>query len=158
MSDKIFVKMTLDGGKTIDLELYPKIAPISANNFAKLCREGFYDGTVFHRVVPDFVIQGGDPSGTGTGGPGYQIKGEFKANGVENNIKHVRGVLSMARSAPFDSAGSQFFIMHDDAPHLDGQYAAFGAVTNGMDVVDGVVADFFAGKKTAITSTEVTEA
>lgn len=131
----------LDGGGIIELELYPDIAPISVDNFVKLINEGFYDGVVFHRVVPGFVIQGGDPTGTGAGGPGYQIKGEFQANGVTNDLLHTRGVLSMARSMSFDSAGSQFFIMVDDAPHLDGQYAAFGKVTSGMEVVDQIVED-----------------
>ena len=140
-----------DGGK-IELELYPDIAPISTENFIKLASSGFYDGVTFHRVVPGFVIQGGDPTGTGAGGPGYHIKGEFLANGVKNDLKHTRGVLSMARAMAYDSAGSQFFIMVEDAPHLDGQYAAFGKVTSGMEVVDKVVSDSQNGK-TAVMKT-----
>ncbi len=130
--------ITMESGKTIELELYPEIAPMSVQNFKDLCNKHFYDGLIFHRVIPGFMIQGGCPDGTGMGGPGYRIKGEFTANGVNNTLKHKRGVLSMARSAHPDSAGSQFFIMHADAPHLDGQYAAFGAVTAGMDVVDEI--------------------
>lgn len=122
----------------IKVELYPEIAPNTVNNFVSLVRKGFYDGTIFHRVIPGFMIQGGDPEGTGMGGPGYHIKGEFAANGVENPIKHVRGVISMARAQDPDSAGSQFFIMHADAPYLDGQYAAFGKVVSGMEVVDQI--------------------
>ena len=128
----------MENGKKIKIELDATAAPISAANFEKLVREGFYDGLKFHRVIPGFMIQGGDPNGNGTGGPGYTIKGEFAANGVENPIKHVRGVVSMARAQDPDSAGSQFFIMHEDAPHLDGQYAAFGRVVEGMDVVDEI--------------------
>lgn len=123
---------------TIEIELYEDKAPKTVENFIKLVKEGFYDGLIFHRVIPGFMIQGGCPKGTGTGGPGYTIKGEFSANGVENDLKHERGVLSMARSMDPDSAGSQFFIMHQDAPHLDGQYAAFGRVTKGIDVVDEI--------------------
>ena len=137
----IQAEIELQDGGVIALELYPETAPISVENFVKLARDGFYDGVIFHRVVPGFGIQGGDPTGTGMGGPGYQIKGEFRANGVKNDLKHTRGVLSMARAQAYDSAGSQFFIMVDDAPHLDGQYAAFGRVTNGMDVVDKIVED-----------------
>ena len=137
----IQAEIELQDGGVIALELYPETAPISVENFVKLARDGFYDGVIFHRVVPGFVIQGGDPTGTGMGGPGYQIKGEFRANGVKNDLKHTRGVLSMARAQAYDSAGSQFFIMVEDAPHLDGQYAAFGRVTNGMDVVDKIVED-----------------
>ncbi len=128
----------MENGKKIKLELYPDIAPISCENFEKLVREGFYDGLTFHRVIPGFMIQGGCPKGNGTGGPGYSIKDEFAANGIKNDLKHTRGVLSMARSMMPDSAGSQFFIMHKDAPHLDGQYAAFGKVIEGMDVVDEI--------------------
>ena len=131
----------LQDGGSIGLELYPDIAPISTENFLKLAREGFYNGVTFHRVVPGFVIQGGDPTGTGMGGPGYTIKGEFAANGVKNDLKHTRGVISMARSMDPNSAGSQFFIVVDDAPHLDGQYAAFGRVTSGMECVDKIVED-----------------
>ena len=131
----------LQDGGSIGLELYPDIAPISTENFLKLAREGFYNGVTFHRVVTGFVIQGGDPTGTGMGGPGYTIKGEFAANGVKNDLKHTRGVISMARSMDPNSAGSQFFIVVDDAPHLDGQYAAFGRVTSGMECVDKIVED-----------------
>ena len=127
-------------GSTMKGELYEDIAPISASNFAKLATEGFYDGLKFHRVIPGFMIQGGDPEGTGMGGPGWTIKGEFAQNGVNNPIKHKRGVISMARAMDPDSAGSQFFIMHADADYLDGQYAAFGHVVSGMDVVDRIAA------------------
>ena len=123
---------------TITAELYPEIAPNTVNNFISLINKEFYDGLIFHRVIKGFMIQGGDPDGVGTGGPGYSIKGEFAINGVENNLKHTAGVLSMARSMMPDSAGSQFFIMHKDAPHLDGQYAAFGKVTDGMDTVNAI--------------------
>ncbi|MBQ4362921.1 MAG: peptidylprolyl isomerase [Oscillospiraceae bacterium] len=128
----------MENGDKMKIELYPDIAPISAENFEKLVKEGFYDGLIFHRVIPGFMIQGGDPEGTGMGGPGYHIKGEFAANGVKNDLKHTRGVLSMARSMMPDSAGSQFFIMHADAPHLDGNYAAFGKVVEGMETVDKI--------------------
>ena len=124
---------------TIKAELYPEIAPNTVNNFISLIRKGFYDGTIFHRVIPGFMIQGGDPDGTGMGGPGYGIKGEFAMNGFENNLKHTTGVLSMARSQRPNSAGSQFFIMVDDAPHLDGQYAAFGKVIEGMEAAQAIV-------------------
>ncbi len=130
--------ITMESGNTITLELYPDIAPITVANFKELCEEGFYDGLTFHRIISGFMIQGGDPEGTGMGGPGHTIKGEFSANGVTNNLKHTRGVISMARSQAYDSAGSQFFIMHEDAPHLDGQYAAFGKVIDGMDTVDEI--------------------
>ena len=123
---------------TIKAELYGNIAPITVENFVKLVREGFYDGLTFHRIISGFMIQGGDPNGNGTGGSSQTIKGEFSANGVENPLKHTRGVLSMARSSMPDSASSQFFIMHQDASHLDGQYAAFGMVTEGMDIVDAI--------------------
>ena len=128
-----------DGGKIV-AELYPDLAPISVNNFISLIKKGFYDGLIFHRVISGFMIQGGDPQGIGIGGPGYCIKGEFSANGVKNPISHKRGVLSMARAQAMDSAGSQFFIMHADGDFLDGQYAAFGAVTEGLDVVDAIAA------------------
>ena len=128
----------MENGKKIKIELYPDIAPISCENFEKLVKSGFYDGLTFHRVIPGFMIQGGCQNGTGTGGPGWTIKGEFASNGVKNDLKHTRGVLSMARSMMPDSAASQFFIMHDDAPHLDGQYAAFGKVVEGMEVVDEI--------------------
>ena len=134
------VIIEMENGKKIKLELYPEIAPISCENFEKLVRSGFYDGLIFHRVISGFMIQGGCPQGTGTGGPGWHIKGEFAANGVKNDLKHTRGVLSMARAQNPDSAGSQFFIMHQDAPYLDGQYAAFGKVVEGMDVVDEIAA------------------
>jgi peptidyl-prolyl cis-trans isomerase B (cyclophilin B) len=128
----------VDGGQ-IEIELYPHIAPNTVNNFISLVQKGFYDGLIFHRVIPGFMIQGGDPQGTGTGGPGYAIKGEFTANGFANDLKHTRGVISMARAANPDSAGSQFFIMVADAPHLDGQYAAFGRVVSGLEVADAIV-------------------
>lgn len=127
-----------DGG-IMKGELYEDIAPKTVENFVELAEKGFYDGTIFHRVIPGFMIQGGDPEGTGMGGPGYTIKGEFTANGFKNDLKHTRGVLSMARAMDPDSAGSQFFIMTSDAPHLDGQYAAFGKVTEGMDEADKIV-------------------
>lgn len=132
------VTIEMENGKQIKLELYSDAAPITTENFIKLVKEGFYDGLIFHRVIPGFMIQGGCPDGTGMGGPGYTIKGEFSSNGVENNLKHTRGVISMARAMNPNSAGSQFFIMHADAPHLDGQYAAFGKVIEGMDVVDEI--------------------
>ena len=126
-------------GDVMSGELYPEVAPITVENFEKLASEGFYDGLTFHRVIPGFMIQGGCPIGNGTGGPGHNIKGEFRANGVANDIKHERGVLSMARAMHPDSAGSQFFIMVENAPHLDGQYAAFGKITEGMDAADKIV-------------------
>lgn len=132
------ITIEMENGKQIKLELYPDKAPITCENFIKLVKDGFYDGLIFHRVIDGFMIQGGCPDGTGMGGPGHEIKGEFAANGIENDIKHNRGVISMARSMMKDSAGSQFFIMHQDAPHLDGQYAAFGKVIEGMDVVDEI--------------------
>ena len=128
----------MENGGTMTLELYPEIAPITVENFVKLANEGFYNGLIFHRVIAGFMIQGGDPTGTGMGGPGYQIKGEFASNGVKNTLKHTRGVISMARSMHPDSAGSQFFIMHQNAPHLDGSYAAFGKLTEGFDVLDRI--------------------
>ncbi len=130
----------MENGDVMKGELYPEIAPITVENFEKLAGEGFYDGLIFHRVIPGFMIQGGCPKGNGTGGPGYTIKGEFAANGVANDLKHTRGVLSMARSMMPNSAGSQFFVMVADAPHLDGQYAAFGKVTEGMEAADKIVA------------------
>jgi peptidyl-prolyl cis-trans isomerase B (cyclophilin B) len=132
------VTITMDNGDVIKAELYPEIAPISVNNFISLIKQGFYDGLIFHRVIKNFMIQGGCPEGTGMGGPGYSIKGEFAQNGVTNDLKHTEGVLSMARSMHPDSAGSQFFIMHKTSPHLDGSYAAFGKVTEGMDVVNRI--------------------
>lgn len=130
--------ITMAGGEKIVVELEPKIAPNTVANFISLVEDGFYDGLIFHRVIPDFMIQGGDPEGTGMGGPGYSIAGEFTANGFENNFKHTRGVISMARSQDPDSAGSQFFIMHEDDTNLDGQYAAFGKVTEGIEAVDRI--------------------
>nr|WP_298877045.1 peptidylprolyl isomerase [uncultured Mogibacterium sp.] len=129
----------MENGATMSGELYEDIAPKSVENFVELCEKGFYDGLIFHRVIPGFMIQGGCPDGTGMGGPGYSIPGEFSANGFKNDLKHSRGVLSMARSMNPNSAGSQFFIMVEDAPHLDGQYAAFGKVTEGMDEADRIV-------------------
>ena len=134
------ITIEMENGKIIKAELDAAAAPITVENFIKLVGEGFYDGLIFHRVIPGFMIQGGCPEGTGTGGPGYTIKGEFKSNGVDNPIKHSRGVLSMARAMHPDSAGSQFFIMHADSPHLDGQYAAFGRVVEGIEVVDEIAA------------------
>lgn len=128
----------MENGKTMTLELYPDKAPITVKNFVDLAEKGFYDGLIFHRVIEGFMIQGGDPDGTGCGGPGYSIKGEFSSNGVKNDLKHTRGVISMARSMAPDSAGSQFFIMHEDAPHLDGQYAAFGKLTDGFETLDEI--------------------
>lgn len=132
------VVIELENGKQIKLELYPEKAPITVENFLKLVKEGFYDGLIFHRVIEGFMIQGGDPEGTGMGGAKDKIKGEFGENGVPNDIKHVRGVISMARSRQPDSASSQFFIVHKDTPHLDGKYAAFGKVVEGMDAVDEI--------------------
>ena len=132
------VTITMTNGDVMKAELYPEIAPNTVNNFISLVQKGFYDGLIFHRVISGFMIQGGDPRGTGMGGPGYSIKGEFAMNGVRNDLKHTRGVLSMARSMMPNSAGSQFFIMHANAPHLDGQYAAFGKVVEGLDVVDKI--------------------
>ena len=129
----------MENGGVMSGELYPEIAPISVENFEKLANSGFYNGLEFHRVIPGFMIQGGCPEGNGTGGPGWNIKGEFEANGVRNDLDHTRGVLSMARAMHPDSAGSQFFIMVEDAPHLDGQYAAFGKITEGMETADAIV-------------------
>jgi len=134
------VTITMDDGKDIVVELYPDIAPITVENFVKLVKDGFYDGLTFHRIIPGFMIQGGDPDGNGTGGPGWTIKGEFSSNGVKNDLHHARGVISMARAMDPDSAGSQFFIMHADAAYLDGEYAAFGKVIDGMDEVDRIAA------------------
>ena len=132
------VTIEMENGDKIKLELFPDKAPESVGNFVSLAKSGFYDGLIFHRVISGFMIQGGDPTGTGMGGPGYRIKGEFRRNGFINPIKHTRGVISMARSMMPNSAGSQFFIMHEDAPHLDGGYAAFGRVTEGMEAVDRI--------------------
>ena len=132
------IEIEMESGGIIKLELYPDVAPITVENFVSLVKDGFYDGLIFHRVIKGFMIQGGDPQGTGFGGSGKTIKGEFKKNGVENNISHVRGVISMARSQKMDSASSQFFIVQEDSTYLDGAYAAFGRVTEGMDVVDEI--------------------
>ena len=132
------VTITMENGDVMKAELYPEIAPNTVNNFISLVKKGFYDGLIFHRVINGFMIQGGCPEGTGMGGPNYSIKGEFSQNGFKNDLKHTEGVLSMARSMRPDSAGSQFFIMHKAAPHLDGEYAAFGKVIEGMDVVDKI--------------------
>ena len=136
---KQIVTFEMENGDIMKAELYPEIAPITVKNFAELVKKGFYDGLIFHRVIPGFMIQGGCPQGTGMGGPGYEIKGEFAANGIPNDLKHDRGVLSMARAMDPDSAGSQFFIMVEKAPHLDGQYAAFGKVFEGMETADKIV-------------------
>ena len=132
--------ITMEDGREMKGELYPEIAPQSVGNFIALANSGFYDGLIFHRVIPGFMIQGGCPQGTGTGGPGYTIKGEFSANNFDNNLKHDRGVLSMARTMAPNSAGSQFFIMHENSPHLDGQYASFGKVIEGIEAVDNICA------------------
>ena len=137
MANPIVTIQMKDGG-VMKAELYPDIAPASVENFINLASKGFYNGLIFHRVIPGFMIQGGDPEGTGMGGPGYTIKGEFSANGFRNDLKHTRGVLSMARAMDPNSAGSQFFIMHEDSPHLDGQYAAFGKLIEGIEVVDKI--------------------
>ena len=153
MSNLIKGKIELEGGSVMAFELYPDIAPKSVENFVKLAESGFYDGLTFHRIVPGFVIQGGDPLGNGTGGPGWTIPGEFAANGFQNDLKHERGVLSWARTQAPNSAGSQFFIMVDAAPYLDGQYAAFGRLTEGLDVVDQIVAGLHGRKPVMKTVT-----
>ncbi|NGP44647.1 peptidylprolyl isomerase [Bacillaceae bacterium SIJ1] len=162
-SDAVNVTMTMEGGGEVVMELYPNVAPETVDNFTKLVTEGFYDGLTFHRVIQGFMIQGGDPNGDGTGGPGHSVKGEFASNGFENNLLHDRGVLSMARAQDPDSAGSQFFIMVAEQPSLDGDYAAFGKVIEGMDVVDEIVAvetdgkdKPVAGQEQVIQSMEVT--
>ena len=137
MSNPI-VTIEMENGGVMKAELYPEIAPNTVNNFISLVSKGFYDGVIFHRVIPGFMIQGGDPMGKGIGGPGYSIKGEFTSNGFKNDLRHTRGVLSMARTMAPNSAGSQFFIMHEDAPHLDNQYAAFGKIIEGIEVVDQI--------------------
>lgn len=139
MSNPI-VTFEMENGDVFKAELYPEVAPNTVNNFISLVKKGFYDGLIFHRVIAGFMIQGGDPKGTGTGGPGYSIRGEFNSNRFKNDLKHTKGVLSMARTMAPNSAGSQFFIMHDDAPHLDGEYAAFGKVIEGLDAVDRIAA------------------
>ncbi len=138
MAQNPIVTFVMESGDTFKAELYPDIAPQSVNNFISLISKGFYDGLIFHRVIPGFMIQGGDPEGTGMGGPGYSIKGEFASNGFKNDLKHTKGVLSMARSMMPDSAGSQFFIMHETSPHLDGEYAAFGKIIEGQEAVDAI--------------------
>lgn len=138
MAQNPVVTITMENGDVIKAELYPEIAPTSVNNFISLIKKGFYDGLIFHRVINGFMIQGGDPEGTGCGGPGYSIKGEFSQNGFKNDLKHTAGVLSMARSMMPNSAGSQFFIMHKDSPHLDGSYAAFGKVIEGLENVNKI--------------------
>ena len=132
------VTFTMENGDIMKAELYPEVAPNTVNNFISLVKKGFYDGLIFHRIIAGFMIQGGDPEGSGMGGPGYSIKGEFNINGFQNDLKHTKGVLSMARAQHPDSAGSQFFIMHENAPHLDGQYAAFGMLTEGVDVLNNI--------------------
>ena len=153
MADIIKGKIELETGSVMEFELYPEVAPKSVANFVKLAESKFYDGLTFHRIVPGFVIQGGDPLGNGTGGPGWHIPGEFSANGFKNDLQHVRGVLSWARAQDPNSTGSQFFIMVDDAPYLDGQYAAFGRLTAGLDVVDQIVAGLHGRKPVMKTVT-----
>lgn len=138
MAQNPIVTITMNTGDVMKAELYPETAPNTVNNFISLIKKGFYDGVGFHRIIAGFMIQGGDPDGNGMGGPGYSIKGEFTSNGFKNDLKHSKGVLSMARTQIPDSAGSQFFIMHADAPHLDGEYAAFGKLTEGFDVLDKI--------------------
>ena len=153
------VTFEMENGDTFQAELYPESAPNTVANFVSLADSGFYDGLIFHRVIKGFMIQGGDPTGTGMGGPGYQIKGEFDSNGFKKNkLKHARGVLSMARSQMRDSAGSQFFIMHADATHLDGQYAAFGKVTEGMDAVDRIAATATAAQDRPVQDQKIKKA
>ena len=153
MAQNPIVTIEMENGGVIKAELYPEVAPNTVNNFISLINKGFYNGIIFHRVIPGFMIQGGDPNGVGVGGPGYSIKGEFTQNRFENNLKHDRGVLSMARTMNPNSAGSQFFIMVDDAPYLDGQYAAFGRLTAGLDVVDQIVAGLHGRKPVMKTVT-----
>ncbi|MGN0343009.1 MAG: peptidylprolyl isomerase [Roseburia sp.] len=138
MAQNPIVTIEMENGDIMKAELYPEIAPNTVNNFISLINKGFYDGVIFHRVINGFMLQGGDPDGNGTGGPGYSIKGEFSQNGFKNDLKHTEGVLSMARTMIPDSAGSQFFIMHKNAPHLDGAYAAFGKIIEGMDIVNKI--------------------
>lgn len=140
MAQNPIVTIEMENGDVMKAELYPEIAPNTVNNFISLVNKGFYDGVIFHRVIRGFMIQGGDPQGTGVGGPGYSIKGEFSYNGFSNDLKHTKGVLSMARTMEPNSAGSQFFIMHETSPHLDGQYAAFGKVVEGEDIIDKIAA------------------
>ena len=138
MAQNPIVTITMEDGSVMKAELYPEIAPNTVNNFISLIKKGYYDGIIFHRVINGFMLQGGDPTGTGTGGPGYSIRGEFSSNGFKNDLLHTPGVLSMARTMIPDSAGSQFFIMHKTSPHLDGEYAAFGKVIEGLDIVDKI--------------------
>ncbi|MBQ1597573.1 MAG: peptidylprolyl isomerase [Lachnospiraceae bacterium] len=152
MASNPIVTITMEDGSVMKAELYPQIAPNTVNNFISLINRHFYDGVIFHRVIRGFMLQGGDPDGTGMGGPGYSIKGEFTNNGFPNDLKHTAGVLSMARTMIPDSAGSQFFIMHKDAPHLDGEYAAFGKIIEGMDVVNAI-----AETKTGFSDRPVTD-
>ena len=140
MAQNPIVTIEMENGDVMKAKLYPEIAPNTVNNFISLVNKGFYDGVIFHRVIRGFMIQGGDPQGTGVGGPGYSIKGEFSYNGFANDLKHTKGVLSMARTMEPNSAGSQFFIMHETSPHLDGQYAAFGKVVEGEDIIDKIAA------------------
>ncbi len=140
MAQNPIVTIEMENGDVMKAELYPEIAPNTVNNFISLVNKGFYDGVIFHRVIRGFMIQGGDPQGTGVGGPGYSIKGEFSYNGFANDLKHTKGVLSMARTMEPNSAGAQFFIMHETSPHLDGQYAAFGKVVEGEDIIDKIAA------------------
>ncbi|MGL6173583.1 MAG: peptidylprolyl isomerase [Cellulosilyticaceae bacterium] len=157
--NKPIITITMDDNSQIKLELYPEMAPITVENFIKLVKDGFYNGLTFHRIIRGFMIQGGCPQGTGTGGPGHHIKGEFAANGVQNNLKHTKGVISMARAQDPNSAGSQFFIMHQDSSHLDGQYAAFGKVIEGLDVVDyiaGTATDFMDKPKNPVVIKSIT--
>ena len=140
MAQNPIVTIEMENGDIMKAELYPEIAPNTVNNFISLVKQGYYDGIIFHRVIKGFMIQGGDPQGTGVGGPGYSIKGEFSGNGFKNDLKHTPGVLSMARTMMPDTAGSQFFIMHETSPHLDGQYAGFGKVIEGLDVVNKIAA------------------
>ena len=159
MAQNPVVTIEMENGDIIKAELYPETAPNTVNNFISLVKKGFYDGVTFHRVIPGFMIQGGDPQGTGMGGPGYEINGEFSHNGFPNGLKHTRGVLSMARTNQPDSAGSQFFIMHADAPYLDGEYASFGMVTEGMDAVDRIASsetDWMDRPKTPVVMKTVT--
>ncbi len=140
MEQNPLVKLEMENGSVVEVELFPQVAPNTVNNFISLVQQGFYNGVIFHRVIPGFMVQGGDPTGTGTGGPGYCIQGEFKSNGFENQLKHQRGVISMARTMAPNSAGCQFFIMVANSPHLDGDYAAFGQVVSGMEEIDRIVA------------------
>ena len=154
MSNPI-VTIEMENGDIIKAELYPDVAPNTVNNFISLISDGFYDGLIFHRVIPGFMIQGGCPQGSGTGGPGYNINGEFKGNGFDNNLQHSRGVLSMARTMAPNTAGSQFFIMHDNAPHLDGQYAAFGMVIDGIEAVDKIAATRTGGNDRPVSDQKI---